>query len=53
MFQPLAAAVAALLLQGAASTPPPSDIFGAREGVEQASLSPDGTMFAFLAPAPG
>ena len=53
MFQPLAAAVAALLLQGAASTPTPSDVFGAREGIEQASLSPDGTMFAFLAPAPG
>lgn len=46
-----------ILLMGAAepaSLPAdPAAIFGARESVEQASLSPDGTMLAYIAPAPG
>ena len=46
-----------ILLMGAAepaSVPAdPAATFGARESVEQASLSPNGTMLAYIAPAPG
>ena len=51
----LVAASAALLLLCAASPPPADDaaLFGAREDVEDLSLSPDGTKVAYVAPAAG
>src|SRR3982750_4906844 len=56
-----AASVAALLgvaaaptaAQAPAAAGDPAILFGAREGVEDISLSPGGTRIAFLAPGPG
>lgn len=52
-------ALLSIFLSGAAAQPivpvaaDPAAIFGARQGVEQASLSPDGSKLAYLAPAQG
>jgi dipeptidyl aminopeptidase/acylaminoacyl peptidase len=48
-YRPIAGA-AALLLLTAADLPNAAATFGARETVEQASLSPDGTKLAYLGP---
>jgi dipeptidyl aminopeptidase/acylaminoacyl peptidase len=52
MFEALIAPLAALMLQ-AVQPNDPAILFGRREEVEQASLSPDGTKLAFLGPLPG
>jgi dipeptidyl aminopeptidase/acylaminoacyl peptidase len=50
-------ALFSILLMGIAEPPQasadPAEIFGARESIEQASLSPDGTKLAYLVPAKG
>jgi hypothetical protein len=51
-----AAAAVSVVASVKAGAQSPNDLakaFGAREDVEQASLSPDGTKFAFIAPAAG
>lgn len=48
-----AVAVQPALAQQAAKVTDPAIIFGAREDVQQISLSPDGTKVAFISPGPG
>jgi dipeptidyl aminopeptidase/acylaminoacyl peptidase len=52
MLQTLAVSLSALMLQAAEPTHPAS-LFGVRQSVEHASLSPDGKTLAFLGPAAG
>jgi len=49
----LTAILPALLLAGTVPAIDPAQAFGRREEIEQASLSPDGTKFAFLGPRTG
>jgi acetyl esterase/lipase len=54
MIHRLFAAFALLFILSAAGTPPdPAVAFGAREGIQQISLSPSGRRIAFIAPGPG
>jgi dipeptidyl aminopeptidase/acylaminoacyl peptidase len=48
-----AAIIALVMLTGAAAPPDMAAIFGAREGLTDLSLSPDGTKIAFVSPAAG
>jgi dipeptidyl aminopeptidase/acylaminoacyl peptidase len=54
MFQVAAPAMAALMLQAASlDSATAAAVFGARETIQQASLSPDGKRIAYLKPLPG
>jgi hypothetical protein len=54
MIASFASAVAALALQSASPATLGSNVaFGAREAIEQASISPDGTKFAYIGPSQG